>query len=106
MVNKSLDHRTTPPGGLVGVIARTTLRVLQIIVALVVAGLYGDNLNKARKAGQKAESAFIYSEVVVGLSIITAIVYLLPILKSYKFFFWDTIILYIPSTFPLDNPSG
>jgi hypothetical protein len=93
MVQKSLDHRTTSPGGLTGAVLRTALRVSQIIIALVVAGLYGKGLNDADKADRKADSAWIYAEVVVGLSIITAVVYLLPFLRSFKFFVWDATLL-------------
>ncbi|KAA8909777.1 hypothetical protein FN846DRAFT_941441 [Sphaerosporella brunnea] len=93
MVKKCPDHRTAPPGGLMGFILRTSLRVLQIITALIIAGMYGQDLNNDDKAGRKAGPAWVYAEVVVGLSVITAVVYLLPILRSFKFFFfWDAIL--------------
>jgi uncharacterized integral membrane protein len=93
MVQKSLKHRTSPPGGMMGVILRITLRALQIIIALVIAGLYGKDLNDADKAGRNADPAWVFAEVVAGLSVITVVVYLLPFMRSFRFFFWDAILL-------------
>jgi len=92
MVQKSRDHRATPAGGLMGVIARTTMRALQILISLVIAGLYGADLNEATKNHEKAHSAWVFAEIVAGFSIITACVYLLPFIGSYRFFAVDSVL--------------
>ena len=40
---------------------RTALRALQLLLALVVAGLYGGDLNRASKAGQDGPSEWVSS---------------------------------------------
>lgn len=95
MVLKTKAHQSTRPGGLVGVILRTALRIIQIIIALVIAGIYGQDLRKAHSAGEPADSRWVFAEVVAGLSTITAIVYLVPMVKSVKFFAWDAVLLYV-----------
>ena len=40
---------------------RTALRALQLLLALVVAGLYGGDLNRASKAGQDGPSDWVRS---------------------------------------------
>jgi len=92
MVHKSTVNRSSPPGGLVGVIIRTTFRLLQIIIALIIAGLYGRDLQTDSEHGDHADSRWVYAEVVAGFSLLTAAVYLLPFIQSFKFFFWDAIL--------------
>ncbi|KAF8543201.1 hypothetical protein BDD12DRAFT_915968 [Trichophaea hybrida] len=87
MVTKNTSHRTSPPGGLVGVISRSTLRISQILVSLVIAGLYGRDIS----AGNTT-AAWVFAEVVAGLSIVVAIIYLLPFIRSFKFFFVDVVL--------------
>ena len=77
MVMKSRDHRSTSTGGTIGVVARSALRALQIIVSLVIAGLYGKVLQDSQKAHQPAGSPYVFAEVVAAFSIVTAAVYLL-----------------------------
>lgn len=98
MVLKTKAHQTTRPGGLVGVILRTAFRVIQLIIALVIAGIYGEDLRKAHDASEPADSRWVFAEVVAGLSIITAIVYLVPMVRSVKFFAWDAVLLYVLSS--------
>lgn len=94
MVLKTKAHQSSRPGGLVGVILRTALRVIQMIIALVIAGIYGQDLREAHSAGEPADSRWVFAEVVAGLSTITAIVYLVPMVRSVKFFAWDAVLLY------------
>lgn len=74
-------------------IGRCLIRSLQIILAIVVAGLYGYRVNAERAAHSPVPSQWVYAEVVAGLSAITAIVYLLPLVPSHKAFVWDAILL-------------
>lgn len=95
MVLKTKAHQSSRPGGLIGVILRTALRIIQMIIALVIAGIYGQDLRKAQSANEPADSRWVFAEVVAGLSIITAIVYLVPVIKSTKYFAWDAVLLYV-----------
>lgn len=95
MVLKTKAHQSSRPGGLVGVILRTALRVIQMIIALVIAGIYGQDLRTAHSVGEPADSRWVFAEVVAGLSIITTIVYLVPMVRSAKFFAWDAALLYV-----------
>lgn len=45
------------------------------------------------KAGLKAEPRWVYAEVVGAFSAFTALVYVLPKVKSYLAFGWDVILL-------------
>jgi len=71
----------------------STLRLLQFVMAIVVCGLYGTDLNNARKAGTPADSAEIYAEVVGALAALTALVFLLPFIRAHITFAWDFVIL-------------
>ncbi|KAI9844164.1 MAG: hypothetical protein M1837_005764 [Sclerophora amabilis] len=79
-------------GGTCGSIFRWALRVLQFVLALAVAGLYGTDLNNARKHELAGDPKWIYAVVVAGLSALTTLVYLVPFVKSYFMFGWDAIL--------------
>lgn len=74
-------------------ISNIVLRFLQFVFAVTVLGLYGTDLNTARKMDAKADSRWVYAEVVGGLSALTALVFAIPGLKSYWLFGWDVILL-------------
>lgn len=93
MVRKSKEHQTPLPATLPQIIFRTALRGLQILVSLVIAGLYGKDLRRATQHDEKADSRWVFAEVVAGLSVIVAGVYLVPIVKSYRTFFVDGVLL-------------
>lgn len=103
MVLKTKAHQSLRPGGLFGIILRTALRAIQMIIALVIAGIYGQDLREAHSANEPADSRWLFAEVVAGLSIITTIVYLVPMIKSAKYFAWDSVLLYV---FPVDLAFG
>ncbi|EOD51001.1 hypothetical protein UCRNP2_2226 [Neofusicoccum parvum UCRNP2] len=79
-------------GGLPGLLLRVFLRFFQFVLALTVCGLYGVDLNNARKAGAYADSKWVYAEVTAGFSAITCLVYFLPMIKSLFFFAWDWVL--------------
>lgn len=93
MVKKSIAHRTYRPHGTTGLIANIAFRLVQLVVALVVAGLYGKDLQRATKMKQSADSRWVYAEVVAGFTAITAIVYMVPKIQSFMFWIWDVILL-------------
>lgn len=78
-------------------IANTFLRFLQFIFAIAVLGLYGTDINSARKAGISVPSKWVYAEVVGVLSAVTALVYCLPKInaKVYWACAWDGILLFV-----------
>ncbi|KAF2492763.1 hypothetical protein BU16DRAFT_466127 [Lophium mytilinum] len=78
----------------IGAILRLIARLLQFVLALTVAGLYGVDLHNAHKAHVYADSKWVYAEVVAGISAITALVYTLPIPMIKPWFLWplDTLI--------------
>lgn len=83
-------------------IAHTVARFLQFVFALAVLGLYGQDLNAARKHGVHSDSKWVYAVVVGAFSAVTSLVYLLPKIRSYWAFGWDAALLYVspPPLFP------
>ncbi|KAF2223957.1 hypothetical protein BDZ85DRAFT_260105 [Elsinoe ampelina] len=81
------DHSSS--GGVLGGLIRFVLRSLQFIFAITVAGLYGVDLDAARKAGVGADGKWVFAEVVAGLAAVTCIIYAIPFVKSFWFFGWD-----------------
>ena len=97
MVTKSSDHRTGTVGGAAGtlhLIGRIALRALQMIMALVLAAIYGIELSAyIDRHDGKPHSALVFLEVVAGLSIVTAAVLLLPLKRAgHPIFAWEAIL--------------
>lgn len=78
-------------------IATTFLRFLQFVFAIAVLGLYGTDINSARKAGISVPSKWVYAEVIGSLSALTALVYCLPKInaKAHLACAWDGILLFV-----------
>ncbi|KAG8525861.1 uncharacterized protein KY384_000621 [Bacidia gigantensis] len=74
------------------VVLNLTLRFLQFIFGIAVIGLYATDLNNARKHGIGSDSKWAYAVAVGSLSSFTALVYVVPKLKSYFAFAWDWIL--------------
>ncbi|KAF2215089.1 hypothetical protein CERZMDRAFT_35515 [Cercospora zeae-maydis SCOH1-5] len=89
-----LDKARDGHGGLIGAIARGTLRFLQFILALTVAGLYGVDLDNGRKAGVPADGKWVYAEVVAGFAAVTVLVYAATYTMSFHpfLFGWDWLL--------------
>ncbi|KAF2858923.1 hypothetical protein K470DRAFT_259311 [Piedraia hortae CBS 480.64] len=80
-------------GGLTGAILRAILRFFQFIMALVVAGLYGQDLQHPHNADSKyGRGKWIFAEICAGLSAFTALIYGIPFVKSFWGFGWDWIL--------------
>jgi hypothetical protein len=62
--------------GVAGLISRAALRTLQFAFAIVVAVLYGLDLQQATNNNAKAESAWIYAEFVAGVSMVVCLAHL------------------------------
>ena len=74
---------------------RFVLRLFQFVLALTVCGLYGTDLHHASQAGAGADSKWVYAVVIGSMSTITVIVYGVPYVKTYLFFGWDAMLLYV-----------
>ncbi|KAI9811980.1 MAG: hypothetical protein M1832_000645 [Thelocarpon impressellum] len=88
----ALKDNLASPGGLVGAVFRTAMRTLQFVMALVVLGLYGTDLEAFRKAEQPADSRWIYAETIAGLAALTSLVYMIPMVKAHVAFAWDALL--------------
>ena len=75
------------------VVLNLTLRFVQFVFGITVIGLYATDINTARKEGKGADSKWTYAVVVGALSALTALVYVIPKLKSYLAFGWDWVLL-------------
>ncbi|MCJ1309910.1 hypothetical protein MMC25_003571 [Agyrium rufum] len=94
MALKGRFARPTSDGNFVAFVTHEVVRFFQLILALTVCGLYGVDLNNARKAHGYADSKWVYAEVTAGLAAVTALVYLALATKSFIAFGWD-ILLFI-----------
>ncbi len=74
-------------------IVAAVVRLIQFILALTVCGLYGVGLNNDRQEHSSSNTDWVYAEVVGGLSALTALVYMIPFLRTYQLFAWDFTIL-------------
>jgi hypothetical protein len=72
---------------MVAAIFRLTLRASQILVSFIIAGLYGRDISVGNTS-----SAWVFAEVVAALSIAAAVIYLLPMIRSFKFFYVDALL--------------
>ncbi|KAF3903549.1 hypothetical protein AA313_de0201988 [Arthrobotrys entomopaga] len=79
---------------LTGRIILGILRLLQLVLACAVIGLYGKYLSRATDADEHADGRWVWAVVVGGLSALTAIFYSLPFFPLRFFFIWD-ILLFI-----------
>lgn len=77
----------------IGFLVHTIIRFLQFVLAITVCGLYGTDLNAAHKAHVYADSHWVFAVVVGALSAVTALVFMVPFVKTYLAFGWDVILL-------------
>lgn len=61
----------------------SVLHFFQFVLALTVAGLYGVDLDNARKAGKYTDGKWVYAEIVAGLSAVTAVLYMVPFILRF-----------------------
>jgi hypothetical protein len=93
-----------------GYIAHSVYRLVQMVLALTVCGLYGVDLHKANRehaysdgkwvrppsspsTQPSANSSQVYAEVTASLAAVTALIYLIPFFSRIPFLFvWDFIL--------------
>ncbi|KAF2272391.1 uncharacterized protein EI97DRAFT_385984 [Westerdykella ornata] len=78
------------PGGFL----RATLRFFQFVMAVVVIGLYAQDLRKAQQQGKYADAKWVYAVFVGSLSAFLALVFALPLVKSWMFFYLDALVCF------------
>ncbi|EPS38821.1 hypothetical protein H072_7434 [Dactylellina haptotyla CBS 200.50] len=75
-------------------IALGILRLVQLVLACAVIGLYGKYLARASEVHERADGRWVWAVVVASLSAITSIIYSLPFFPLRFFWIWD-ILLFI-----------
>jgi hypothetical protein len=83
------------PGGMIGVFTRLFLRFMQFVLGLTVCGLYGIDLDRARKAHVYADANWVLAVVVGGLSATIALIYFIPKVAWHKVFWPMDVVLFI-----------
>ncbi|EHK99107.1 hypothetical protein GLAREA_09069 [Glarea lozoyensis ATCC 20868] len=74
-------------------IAHSAFRIIQIVLALTVVGLYGVDLHKANREHKYSDGKWVYAVVTASLSAPTALAYLIPFIHRIPFLFvWDSIL--------------
>ncbi|KAJ5476340.1 hypothetical protein N7475_002069 [Penicillium sp. IBT 31633x] len=79
-------------GGICGLISRATLRTLQFVFAITVAGLYGIDLAHATEVNSPAPTEWVYAEVVAALSAITCIIHCSIPVVHVAWSTWDAVL--------------
>lgn len=91
------DHRASLLGraknsiGSIGTTIRVAIRILQVIVAITTAGLYGSDLARASRLHERASASFIYAEVVAVLSVLTCALHCAVTLRRIFWAPWDFV---------------
>lgn len=77
-------------------LANVGIRFLQFVFAVTVIGLYGVDLDNARKAGVGADGRWAFAVVVGVFSAVTALVYMIPfVIRKFSILFaWDVLLFF------------
>ncbi|MCJ1286144.1 hypothetical protein MMC26_005489 [Xylographa opegraphella] len=89
------ETATSNHGGVLGFIVHIVIRFFQFVLGLTVIGLYGSDLNAARIAHKYADGREVYAVVVGTLSALTALVFMVPFIKTHRLFPWDIIMFFL-----------
>jgi hypothetical protein len=76
----------------VGGAIRILLRFFQFVMGIVVIGLYAQDIHNVRKAGAKVDSKWSYAVFCGSISSLTALIFMVPLIKSWVFFYVDALI--------------
>ena len=80
-------------GMTLGYFAFVVLHFFQFLLAITVAGLYGVDIDRARKAHVDSDGRWVYAEVVAGLSALSAILFGIPfIMRSAVVWMWSLVL--------------
>ncbi|KAH8147679.1 uncharacterized protein LAJ45_08143 [Morchella importuna] len=90
-----LSSHPPHPLGLPGLIAHTALRALQLLIALVITGIYGRDLHRASQVHESADSRWVYAMVVAALTILTTLIFLVPAVRCARFWPADGALFFL-----------
>ncbi|KAI1851974.1 hypothetical protein JX265_008220 [Neoarthrinium moseri] len=91
------------------------LHFFQFIMGLVVIGLYGTDLDAARKAGKYADGKWVFAVVVGALSALTSLLYSIPFILRFAavpawsfiiFVLWCAVFGLFGKMYIHENPEG
>ncbi|KAI1178834.1 hypothetical protein F4777DRAFT_586344 [Nemania sp. FL0916] len=91
------------------------LHSIQFVLAVTVIGLYGVDLDHARKEGKYTDGKWVYAVVVASLSAVTAILYLIPFILRFAvvpvwsfilFVLWIALFGLFGSMYIYEDPRG
>jgi uncharacterized membrane protein YsdA (DUF1294 family) len=98
----------------IGGAIQLVIRFFQFVLGIVVIGLYAQDLNNARKQHKYIDSKWVWAVVCGSLGALTALVFMVPMIKAWFFFYVDALVwlcylvafgifgrMYIP-----ENPEG
>ncbi|MCJ1263353.1 hypothetical protein MMC22_003223 [Lobaria immixta] len=74
------------------IILHATLRLLQLVLALTVAGIYGNGVASANKPNGYDVTKWNYAVVIASFSAITSLVYVLPYVRRWVLWPWDFLL--------------
>ncbi|KAF8457450.1 hypothetical protein BGX38DRAFT_1086150 [Terfezia claveryi] len=89
MIEKSTDNRSHRAGGIPLIIVHYTLRLLQLICALATIVIWGGDIQSARNSNNTIHSDWIFSVVISSISLIVTIIWMVPQITHWRFFFVD-----------------
>jgi hypothetical protein len=78
--------------GIFGLHFRATLRISQLVFAVVVAGLYGVDLAQATKTNSRGPTNWIFAEIVACFSILTCVIHAAVTVKRVAWSAWDGVL--------------
>ncbi|KAM0816503.1 hypothetical protein AB5N19_02305 [Seiridium cardinale] len=93
----------------------SVLHFFQFVMGLVVIGLYGVDLDNARKAGKYTDGKWVYAVVVGALSSLTALLYFIPFILRFAvvpawsliiFILWCAVFGIFGKMYIHENPEG
>ncbi|KAF8460293.1 hypothetical protein BDZ91DRAFT_766412 [Kalaharituber pfeilii] len=88
MVKKSGENRSHR-AGLPSLIGQTLWRTLQCTCAIATIVIWGGDVHTAQKAGHGIHSDWIFSLVISCMSLVVALIWLVPFIKPHRLFFVD-----------------
>ena len=86
------DVEKAPEGSKIALVLRAAVRLLQFVLALTVAAIYGHCIVVLNQHKDSWTTNCTYAVIVGGLSCLTCILYVMPFLKSHALFIWDAVL--------------
>lgn len=92
MIEKSTDNRSHRPGGIPLIVARYTLRLLQLVCALATIVIWGGDIQSARNSDNTIHSDWVFSVVISSISLIVTVIWMVPQITQWRYFFVDGVL--------------